>query len=123
MSRIHEDHNGVYVTAISMDQNGKNVDGHLYFIDIPGTKDPTAYSPPQRVILEFQNGPVKEAGAKGITNEALLAILVHRMKHLNEKFSCRENSIVITKLEESLMWLEKRTKDRIARGVEGQHKA
>jgi hypothetical protein len=35
------------------------------------------------------------------------------------KFRCRENSLAITKLEEALMWLEKRTADREARKVEG----
>ena len=34
-------------------------------------------------------------------------------------FACRENSIAITKLEEALLWLNKRTQDRIARNVEG----
>lgn len=119
MSRIHEDHNGVYVTAISKDIEGNDVDGHLYFIDVP----PPPCGLPKKLSLSFQNGPIKEVGTNGITNESLLAILVHRLGVLNKKFPCRENSIVITKLEESLMWLEKRTKDRLTRGVEGQHKA
>lgn len=59
----------------------------------------------------------------GTTNEEVLAVLIDRMKHLNGLFPCRENSIVITKLEESLMWLEKRTADRVKRGVEGKPKA
>ena len=59
----------------------------------------------------------------GSTNEEVLAALIDRMKYLNNKFPCRENSIVITKLEESLMWLEKRTADRVARGVEGGDEA
>jgi hypothetical protein len=40
---------------------------------------------------------------------------------LNGKFPCRENSIAITKLEEALMWLNKRTADRVKRGVEGKN--
>jgi hypothetical protein len=36
-------------------------------------------------------------------------------------FKCRENAIAITKLEEALMWLRKRTQDREIRGVEGSH--
>jgi len=74
--------------------------------------------------LKFQDGPVKEVGVNGTQNEAVLAVLIDRMKYLqNEhhdgKFACRENAIVITKLEECLMWLEKRTEERIRRGVEG----
>ena len=59
----------------------------------------------------------------GTTNEELLAVLIDRMQFLQAKFPCRENALVITKLEESLMWLNKRTEDRKKRGVEGQHKA
>lgn len=62
----------------------------------------------------------------GVTNEEVLRVLIHRLTFLNEKwqdgkFWCRENSIAITKIEEALMWLEKRTADRIARKVEGKH--
>jgi len=57
----------------------------------------------------------------GTTNEDVLAVLINRMHYLQSKFPCRENAIVITKLEESLMWLNKRTNDRVKRGVEGKH--
>ena len=57
----------------------------------------------------------------GTTNEEVLEILINRMNFLNNKFSCRENSIVITHLETALLWLEKRTNDRIKRNVEGKH--
>ena len=42
---------------------------------------------------------------------------------LNKTFPCRENSIVITKLEEALLWLGKRKADREKRGVEGKNEA
>ena len=57
----------------------------------------------------------------GTTNEEILAMLIDRMNYLQSKFPCRENAIVITKLEESLMWLNKRTADRSNRGVEGKN--
>jgi hypothetical protein len=62
----------------------------------------------------------------GTTNEDIIKVLIHRINFLNEqwqggKFKCRENSIAITKLEEALMWLEKRTLDRVSRNVEGTH--
>ena len=59
----------------------------------------------------------------GTTNEEVLKVLIDRVQYLNGKFPCRENSIVITKLEESLMWLNKRTADRLARSVEGKASA
>lgn len=57
----------------------------------------------------------------GTTLEEILRVCVERLEDLNKRFPCRENSIVITKLEESLMWLNKRTAERSARGVEGKH--
>src|SRR6478736_5065782 len=56
---------------------------------------------------------------EGTTNEEMLAVLIDRIAFLQNKFPCRENAIVLTKLEESLMWLNKRTEDRKARGVLG----
>lgn len=56
----------------------------------------------------------------GTTNEELLEVLINRMYYLQSKFPCRENAICITHLEEGLMWLNKRTQDRIKRNVEGK---
>lgn len=70
--------------------------------------------------ISFQKGPIKENGVNGCHNEDLIAIVIDRLECLNQgDFTCRENSIAITKLEEALMWLNKRTADRKARGVEG----
>lgn len=55
----------------------------------------------------------------GTTNEEVLAVLIDRLGVMNAKLPSRETSLVITKLEESLMWMNKRTNDRKARGVEG----
>lgn len=55
----------------------------------------------------------------GTTNEEVLEMLIDRLQHLQAKAPCRENAIVITKLEEALLWLNKRTAERRARGVEG----
>lgn len=59
----------------------------------------------------------------GTTNEEVIEVLLDRLNFLNSKFPCRENAVAITKLDEALMWLNKRTADRLKRGVEGQHKA
>ena len=56
----------------------------------------------------------------GTTNEEVLRVLIDRLSYLQSKFPCRENAIVITNLETALLWLEKRTADRKARGVEGK---
>jgi hypothetical protein len=71
--------------------------------------------------LNFQNGGLKEVGANGITDQALLAIILDRVRSFNEgQFRCRENSMIITKGEEMMMWMEKRSNDRARRGVEGE---
>jgi hypothetical protein len=57
----------------------------------------------------------------GTTNEEVFAMLIDRMKYLQAKFPCKENACCITHLEEGLMWLEKRTKERQKREVEGKH--
>ena len=57
----------------------------------------------------------------GTTNEEVIEVLIDRLNYLNGKFPCRENSLAITKLEEALMWLNKRTADRLKRGVEGKN--
>lgn len=111
--RIYESNGGaVYVNAISRAPTGKDVEGHVYNLG--------AGTHPQQ-DLWFQLGTVPEAGHNGTTNEAVIACLVHRLKFLNGKFPCRENALAITKLQEALMWLEKRTADRVARNVEGKH--
>ncbi len=80
-----------------------------------------------QVIQFIEKEPVAEGSPQlktvrnGTTNEEVLRVLIDRLNSLQAKFPCRENAIVITKLEESLMWLEKRTKDRAIRGVEGKH--
>ena len=58
---------------------------------------------------------------EGTTNEEVLRVLIDRMNSMQAKFPCRENAIVTTHLETALLWLEKRTTDRKARGVEGKH--
>ena len=70
--------------------------------------------------ISFQNGPIKEFGVNGITQEALIAVCIDRLRSFqNGDFRCRENAIALTYLEEVLLWLQKRTRDRLARGVEG----
>lgn len=70
----------------------------------------------------FQNGPIKEFGVNGVTQEALLAIVIDRLRSFQEgPFRCRENAIALTHIEEALMWLQRRTVARIKRGVEGTH--
>lgn len=84
--------------------------------------------------LSFQKGPIGgPADVNGISNEALMAIVIDRMRGFQGilatktgvagGFACKENACALTHFEEGLMWLQKRTMDRVTRGVEGQLKA
>ena len=74
------------------------------------------------ISFTIQNGPIKENGVNGCQVDTIIEAAKTILEGLNKKFSCRENSIAITKLDEALMWLEKRKKDREKRGVEGYDK-
>ena len=113
MSRIHTDANNVFVNALNDTNEADSKSGHRYQIGWDTGS----------VMVDFQMGAVKENGVNGVTSEALLSILIHRTQQLNKQFPCRENSIAITKMEEALMWFDKRTQDRQSRGVEGEDKA
>jgi hypothetical protein len=72
--------------------------------------------------VDFQEGPIKECGVNGVCNEDLINMVISRLEGFqNSEFACRENALAITKLEEALLWLRKRTMARESRGVEGTH--
>jgi len=72
------------------------------------------------ISFRIQNGPIKEVGKNGCQVEDMVATAKHIVEQLNAKFPCRENAMMITKLDEAIMWSKKRTMDREARNVEGQ---
>ena len=72
----------------------------------------------------FQEGAIQDVGVNGCQIEDLLQICIHRLQGFQKgAFPCRENALAITKLEEALMWLDKRRQDRQVRGVEGKEEA
>lgn len=70
----------------------------------------------------LQNGPVKENGVNGCQVDTVIEAARLIVEGLNKQFPCRENAMVITKLDEALMWSKKRKDDREKRGVEGFNK-
>jgi hypothetical protein len=77
--------------------------------------------------ISWQDGPLGRGEGKcepnGAFVETVLAAVVKRIEFYQEHFPCRENAIALTHIETALLWLDKRTKVREARGVEGTHKA
>jgi hypothetical protein len=72
-----------------------------------------------QIAFQIQNGPIKEAGVNGCQVDEVITTAKMMIEGLNAKFPCRENAVAITKLDEALMWLDKRKKDRLKRNVEG----
>lgn len=74
--------------------------------------------------IKFQNGPRNEKDSvAGVTEMDLLEIVRDRLHCFQiSEFSCRENSIALTKIEEALLWLNKRSDDRAERDVLGYNK-
>lgn len=108
----------ISITADDRDDNGG---AHSYQIQFPEAHDSEELG--GIIDIKFQQGPLQETGYNGITDEALIAIVIDRLEGFNTgPFRNRYNSLAITKLEEGLMWLNKRTTDRQNRGVEGTHK-
>lgn len=70
----------------------------------------------------IQNGPIKENGVNGCQVDTIVEAAKAILEGLNKNFPCGENAMAIIKLDESLMWLNKRKRDRINRNVEGENK-
>lgn len=103
------------------DEPGEGGANHLYKIgvvpEMQKEGDRLAWEPIQ---IQFQNGPIGICGYNGVSNESLLAIVADRLESFQKgKFSCRENAIALTKIQEAMHWLHHRTHERMARGVEG----
>ena len=75
-----------------------------------------------QISFQIQNGAVKEVGVNGCQVDTIIEAAKLIIEGLNEKFPCRENAMIITKLDEALMWSNKRKADREARSVEGLSK-
>ena len=103
------------------DQPGAGGANHHYRIS--GYKPENGgQSIPAETLIAFQNGPIGEAGVNGVTQEVLLAIVADRLRSFQAgPYACRENALALTKIEEAQMWLQSRTRARVARGVEGTH--
>lgn len=72
--------------------------------------------------ITFQNGPIQEQGVNGLTQEALLAIVAHRLECFQAgPYACRENGEALAHVLDALHVLKERTRARQARGVEGTH--
>lgn len=74
-------------------------------------------------LIEFQDGPIKETGVNGIADIDLIAICVDRLEGFQSgDYKCDTNQTALQHLLDAITTLNKRTKDRENRGVEGTSK-
>lgn len=118
----HDGHGLNEQLVIVRDERDPNAGGasHHYTVYYGDPNLPQSYV---AMTLQFQHGPRNVEGSlPGCTEGVVLAILIDRLRAFQAgPYSCRENAIVLTKLEESLMWVKERAHARAARGVLGKN--
>ena len=72
------------------------------------------------ITFKIQDGPIKENGVNGCQIDTIIETARIMLSKLNENFSCNENIIAISYLDDALFKLSERKKDRLKRGVEGK---
>ena len=120
MSRIVENTNkpSEVTEVVCLDELGAGGMAHKYSI-VAKEADFEKGGQQEFASINFQKGAIQENDVNGCHNEDLILVVLDRLRGAQAgDFSCRENAIAITKLEEALLWLNYRTNARTARGVE-----
>ena len=84
---------------------------------------PQVHGEKSSVKFTVQSGPIKDFGENGCQIDDVIAWAKEKIEGFNAAFPCRENSMIITKLDEALLWSAKCKMDREKRNVEGLNKA
>jgi hypothetical protein len=107
-----------------LDEPGAGGASHHYRVfGFDTTKNPSDIGgDSQSLDIFFQNGPINEAGVNGITQEVLLAIVQDRLESFQAgPYACDDNAVALESVKYAQEVLQRRTKARMARGVEGTH--
>jgi hypothetical protein len=116
--------NDLVITHDERDYERGGGASHEYTVRL--TDRPQTEAPLSSVAtIQFQHGPRDEEGSTpGCTDQVLVAILIDRYESFQAgPYACRENAIVITKLQETLHWMRHRAIERAERGVLGKLEA
>lgn len=121
---LSEDLLGSYLILEALDNKGAGGANHHYVVK--DGRHQGNFGKEREVFAEvkFQNGGIQnpQTDINGASNEALLAIVIDRLRgFMDGPFPSRETAVALTHIETALLWLEKRTSDRKKRGVEGKH--
>jgi len=96
---------------VVIDEPGPGGAHHEYHVEQP---DGLIHS------IEFQNGPIGEVGVNGITERVLAEIIRHRYRSFQAgPFDCEENAHALEALNDLIACMDARTRNRMARKVEG----
>ena len=116
--------------VFAIDEPGAGGAHHLYEVVKLNTgriceEDGTFRTRPENMLLtvQMQEGPRNYAYAvHGVLDTDLLEIVRDRLTAFQAgPYACRENACALTHIEEALLWMNKRTEDRITRGVLGTY--
>lgn len=122
---LHHDGHGLNESiAIEADQPDQSGASHQYqlWVNTPVEQgDPRDIARHGCGFVQFQKGPRNvEGSTAGATEAALLAVLIDRLRGFQAgPYPSRQNAIMLTKLEECLMWTKDRANERAKRGVLG----
>lgn len=102
-------------SKFTTDGNGNPTGGQTVMV--------TTYPGDPAIVINWQDGIVGDGGQNGAFIEDVLEAARQRIQFFNShpQFRCRENSLAITKIEEALQWLDWRTRNRLAQGVENSY--
>ena len=102
------------IDVLVLDEAGPGGASHVYEVSIATPTGRTG------VVLRFQKGPIKEVGVNGITQEALLAVVIDRLEGFQSgPFACKDNEDALAMIKGGLTCLLKRTRLRQTLGIEG----
>lgn len=101
-------------SVFAQDEAGAGNANHVYEVHTAGSNEPVT-------IIKFQNGPRRDPDStSGVLDTDLLEIVRDRLRSFQSgEFACRENAIALTHIEDALLWMDRRVRDRAKRGVLG----
>lgn len=115
------------LTIEALDGPGPGGASHHYFVaGFDASTNPVQAMRPSVAVdgasVLFQHGPINEVGVNGITHEVLLAILIDRMEGFQRgPYANDYNAAALNHLQSAQGALLDRTRERMARSVEGTH--
>lgn len=78
-----------------------------------------SYNDKRYIDIHFQQGPIRDSHKNGAFIEDLLVIAYAKLNEYNKEIPSRENSIALTSIQEAIMWLDMRKRERESRDVYG----